>query len=233
MLIRCISIQKCILVHKCVSTIGKGKIMDYETLFTSAKWDILKSLSSSKKSPIELAEQANTSISNISQSLRFLELAGIVKSERLSNRDKGQPRVVYSLATESAYIIITSKNAVNKKTVNIDEHKKMLLNIWFYENEHIHSFLENAVSQLEESLDDIQGIFLDKTSLSELKIAVVMKEKVQKKEFKELTLKNKGLTKKVKYLVLLRDVIQKSSGNYYSIYDPHNLFSGEEVLKNL
>jgi predicted transcriptional regulator len=207
--------------------------MDYETLFTSAKWDILKSLASSKKSPIELAEQANTSISNISQSLRFLELAGIVKSERLSNRDKGQPRVVYSLASESAYIILTSKNFVNKKTINIDDHKKILLNIWFYENENLHFFLENAISTLEESLEDISGIFFDKTSLSELRLAVVMKEKTQKKEFKELSLKNKGLTKKVKYFLVGKEVIQKSLNNYYAIYDPHNLFSGEEVLKNL
>jgi predicted transcriptional regulator len=206
--------------------------MDYETLFTSAKWDILKSLASSKKSPIELAEQANTSISNISQSLRFLELAGIVKSERLSNRDKGQPRVIYSLASESAYIILTSKNFVNKKTINIDDHKKMLLNIWFYENENLHGFLESAVFALEESIDDISGIFLDKTSLSELKLAVVLKEKTPKKEFKELTLKNKGLTKKVKYLVTGKETIQKSVGSYYAIYDPNNLFSGEEVLRN-
>lgn len=207
--------------------------MDYETLFTSAKWDILKLLANSKKSPIELAEQANTSVSNISQSLRFLELAGIVKSERLGNRDKGQPRVVYSLASDSAYVILTSKNLVNKKSINMDDHKKMLLNIWFYENETLHSFLEGAVFALEEHLDDISGIFLDKTSLSELKIAVILKEKTQKKEFKELTLKSKGLTKKVKYFVLGKDALQKSSGSYYAIHDPHNLFSGEDLLKNL
>jgi predicted transcriptional regulator len=207
--------------------------MDYETLFTAAKWDILKSLAVSKKSPIELAEQANTSISNISQSLRFLELAGIVKSERLGNRDKGQPRVVYSLATESAYIILTSKNAVNKKSVNIDAHKKMFLNIWFYENEQIHYFLENAVLMLEEHLDELQGIFLDKTALSELRISLVMKEKAAKREFKEATVKYQGLTKKIKYIITTKEAIHKSASNYYAIYDPHNLFSGEEILKNL
>jgi predicted transcriptional regulator len=207
--------------------------MDYETLFTSAKWDILKLLVNSKKSPIELAELANTSVSNISQSLRFLELAGIVKSERLGNRDKGQPRVVYFLASDSAYVILTSKNLVNKKSINMDDHKKMLLNIWFYENESIHAFLESAIFAIEDSLDDIAGIFLDKTSLSELKLAIVMKDKTQKKEFKELTLKNKGLTKKVKYIVLAKETISKSSGSYYAIHDPHNLFSGEDLLKNL
>jgi hypothetical protein len=93
--------------------------------------------------------------------------------------------------------------------------------------------LENAVFALEEYIDDIAGIFLDKTSLSEIKIAVVMREKVQKREFKELTVKNKGITKKVKYFVIGREAIQKSLGSYYAIHDPHNLFSGEEILKNL
>lgn len=202
--------------------------MDYETLFTSAKWDILKSLSHSKKSPIELAEQAKTSVSNISQSLRFLELAGIVKSERIGNRDKGQPRVVYSLSAESAYIILTSKNAVNKKAVQIDDHKKMLLQIWFYENESIHAFLESAVLSIEDSIDDIEGIFLDRNSLSELKIAVIMKEKAPKKDFREITVKAKGASKKVKFTVLGREALSKASGTYYPIHDPQNLLSGED-----
>lgn len=202
--------------------------MDYETLFTSAKWDILKSLVNSKKSPLELAEQAKTSVSNISQSLRFLELAGIVKSERISNRDKGLPRVVYSLASESAYIILTSKANVNKKAIPIDNHKKMLLNIWFYDNETIHAFMEDAVFAIEESLEDISGIFFDKTSLSELKFAIVLNDKVSKKEFKEMSSKHNGLAKKIKYAVLGKDALQKSSGTYYPIHDPHNLLSGED-----
>jgi predicted transcriptional regulator len=90
--------------------------MEQETLFTSAKWNILKALALEKKSPLELAEIANTSMSNISQSLRFLELANIVKSERISNRDKGQPRVVYSLANDNAYLIITAEGLVEKNS---------------------------------------------------------------------------------------------------------------------
>ena len=84
--------------------------MEQETLFTAAKWSVLKSLSFEKKSPLELAQANNTSMSNISQALRFLELAGLVKSERVSNRDKGQPRIIYSIAKDNAYLILTSKS---------------------------------------------------------------------------------------------------------------------------
>ncbi len=202
--------------------------MDHEALFTSAKWDILKALAKSKKSPIELAERANTSVSNISQSLRFLEIAGIVKSERIGNRDKGQPRVVYSLATESAYIILTSKNSVNKKTVQVDDHKKMLLNIWFYDDELLHAFLENAVFILEEFMDEILGVFLDTTSISEIKLLVVPKEKVLKKELKEYTLKRNGTTKKIKYIVQAREGLQKVASSLYAIHDPQNILLSEE-----
>ncbi|MFA6073386.1 MAG: ArsR family transcriptional regulator [Candidatus Woesearchaeota archaeon] len=203
--------------------------MDYETLFTAAKWDVLRALAKSKKSPIELAEHANTSVSNISQSLRFLELAGIVKSERISNRDKGQPRVVYSLAAESAYIILTAKNLVNKKTVKLDDHKKMLLNVWFYDEDILHPFLESAVLDLEEYLGDIDAIFLDKTSSQDLVIAVVMKDKSAKKELKDSSLKKNGLTKKIKYLLVSKEFVVKSASKYYPIYDPHNFIFGEDI----
>ena len=59
-----------------VTKIVSGSLMEQETLFTAAKWEVLKSLAENSKSPIELAEASNTSLSNISQSLRFLELAG-------------------------------------------------------------------------------------------------------------------------------------------------------------
>jgi predicted transcriptional regulator len=201
--------------------------MDHETLFTSAKWDVLRALANSKKSPIELAEQANTSISNISQSLRFLELAGIVKSEKIGNRDKGQPRVVYSLASESAYIILTARNSVNKKTIKIDDHKKILLNIWFYDEEYLHPFLEAAIKSLEEHLGDISGIFLDKNSTTELKILISLNEKSGKKEFKDMSINKNGLTKKVKFIIASKELLAKSD-NYYVIHNPNNLQLGEK-----
>lgn len=202
--------------------------MDYETLFTSAKWDILRSLAKSKKSPIELAEQAKTSVSNISQSLRFLELAGIVKSERIGNRDKGQPRVIYSLASESAYIILTAKNIVDKKAIKLDDHKKMLLNVWFYEDEAMHPFLEAAVLSMEEHMEDIEGLFLDKTSLSEIKLMILMKEKAGKKEFKELSMRRNGSTRKIKFATITREVLAKSADNYYAIHNPQNSHSEDD-----
>ncbi|MEM2139161.1 MAG: ArsR family transcriptional regulator [Candidatus Woesearchaeota archaeon] len=78
--------------------------MEFETLFSSTRWEILKTLSEKKLSPIELADKLKTTSANISQQLRLLELAGLIKSEKLSNSDKGKPRIVYSLAGDFSFI---------------------------------------------------------------------------------------------------------------------------------
>ena len=59
--------------------------MELETLFTEQKWNILKSLSEGKFSPLQLANRSNTTIANISQQLRLLEAAELVKKEKIKN----------------------------------------------------------------------------------------------------------------------------------------------------
>jgi len=201
--------------------------MEQETLYTAAKWDVLKALEMSSKSPIELAKEANTSVSNISQSLRFLELAGIVKSERIGNRDKGQPRVMYSLLGNKAYMIVTSKNFVDKKPMQLSDYKKMILRIWFYENESIHTHLEKAVQNIEPRINEIKGIFLDTFSNSELKLAIVLnkseKEKKDQTPFKEISLESMGTTRKVKYVSVTESEITNNETKYYAIHDPQQI----------
>jgi predicted transcriptional regulator len=88
--------------------------MEQETLFTASKWEILKLLESGPLSPIELASLSRTSVANVSQQLRLLEIAGLVTSERVPNRDKGQPRILYSIAGNSCYMISTENKFVDK-----------------------------------------------------------------------------------------------------------------------
>jgi DNA-binding transcriptional regulator GbsR (MarR family) len=196
--------------------------MEQETLYTAAKWDILKSLSESKKAPIELAEQTNTSLSNISQSLRFLEVAGLVKSERISNRDKGQPRVVYSLSKDMAYLIITTQGFAEKKQIDLDIRKKILLKIWLFENLKIQKFLEKAIENLEDNLQDFEGILLDRSNLVDIKIILIPKEGF-KKEFKPFSYDYKSVTKKIIYTVSEWGALESDSEYYYEIHDPFSI----------
>ncbi len=123
--------------------------MEHETLFTATKWDILKLLESGAKSPIEIAKATNSSMANVSQQLRLLEMAGVVSSKRISNRDKDKPRILYSIAGSLSYVIATSDNFVDKKLVSLSEHNKVILKIWFLEDPQVRYALEKVFWQIE------------------------------------------------------------------------------------
>jgi predicted transcriptional regulator len=129
--------------------------MDHETLFTATKWDILKTLENSPQSPIEIAKQLNSSLANVSQQLRLLEMAGVVTSKRVSNRDKDKPRILYSLAGNLSYLISTSDNFVDKKVMNLSDRNKIILRIWFLDDQHLRYALEKAFWQIEHELEHI------------------------------------------------------------------------------
>ena len=98
--------------------------MDFETLFTSTKWEILDQLSKKSYSPLELSKILNTSMANISQQLRLLEALNLVKKEKVSNRDKGKPRTLYSLSADYAYIIVFANGIAEKKLVKLNASTK-------------------------------------------------------------------------------------------------------------
>lgn len=200
--------------------------MEQETLYAAAKWDMLKALEATSKSPFELAERSNTSVSNVSQSLRLLEMAGIVRSERVGNRDKGQPRVLYSIVGNSAYLIVTAKGFVEKKQVTLDDHKKIILRVWFYENESWQPYMLKAVTELLGELESINGIFLDKKSNSEIKL-IIVPGKGAKKEYKDQTITISGASRKIKFSTMDEKQASKDSASLYVIYDPLKLTGGE------
>jgi len=135
--------------------------MEHETLYTASKWDILKHLEKGPASPLELSKICKTSIANISQQLRLLEMAGLVASERISNRAKGKPRILYSLAGNLSYLIATSGDFVEKKTLHLSEYNKLIMRIWFYEKSELHYTLEKAFWQIEKHFDKVSFLGFD------------------------------------------------------------------------
>ena len=132
--------------------------MDHETLFTTTKWDILKALERQPQSPLELAKALQSSLANVSQQLRLLEMAGLVVSKRISNRDKDKPRVLYSLAGNMSYLIATSDNFVDKKLFRLSDTNKIILRIWFIEDQDVRYALEKAFWTIEPALDKITAL---------------------------------------------------------------------------
>jgi DNA-binding transcriptional regulator GbsR (MarR family) len=130
--------------------------MELELMFSDQKWNILKCLSEGKYSPIQLAEKLNTTMANISQQMRLLEAANLVKKEKIKNRDKGKPRALFSLSDEFAYMIPTMKGFAQKKLIKVNDHQKIMLKIWFIEDASVQNAIERAYLKLKPWLKDIK-----------------------------------------------------------------------------
>ena len=207
--------------------------MEQETLFTASKWDILKILSSGSKSPLQLAKLSNTSVANISQQLRLLEMAGLVQSKRISNRDKGQPRLLYSLAGNHSFLIASTQDFVDKKFLKLSDYNKVILKIWFLDNPKLHYYLEKAFWHAEEYINKIDVILISLDSFSEINLLIISDDQDLKRELKKLVIKNpEGISKtvffNVKTKLELAKLIDKKTSEFYVLYDPSNIITPTE-----
>ena len=103
--------------------------MELETLLTGTKWEIIEILATNPCSPSELAEKLNTTIANISQQLRLLQTAGLIKKQKTGSgkqgvRKPGKPRMLFSLSEDFAFITIMSKGLAKKRLVRINSKQK-------------------------------------------------------------------------------------------------------------
>ena len=197
--------------------------MEQETLFTSSKWDILKCLELGKKSPIDLAKETNTSVANISQQLRLLELAGFVKSERISNRDKGLPRILYFLADNYSYLIASMPGFVNKKFLKLQEHQKCVLKIWFLDNQELQRYVERFFWSIEKFLDKIDLLTIDNKGSGDVNVYISTTNSELKKSIKDISIEGSFGNKKFSITFVKDQDLKKSLENTYVIYDPNHI----------
>ena len=199
--------------------------MEQETLFTSSKWDILKCLETGKKSPLDLAKESKTSVANISQQLRLLELAGFVKSERISNRDKGLPRILYSVTDDHSYIIVSTPGFVDKKFLKLQDYQKCTLRIWFLDNANLQRYIERFFWTIEKHLDKIDVISMDAKDFSNVKVGLVTSS-ADLKKLKDVPIEGQFGSVIFSLNFVKEQDIKKSLSNYYVIHDTKNLVRG-------
>ena len=138
--------------------------MELEPMFTEQKWNILKCLSNEKLSPLQLAANLNTTMANISQQLRLLEAADLVKKEKIKNRDKGKPRALFSLTNDYAYLVSTMKRFADKRLLKVTDHHKTILRIWFLKDPELHYELERIYWKIEPHIRHIDLIAVDESN---------------------------------------------------------------------
>lgn len=145
--------------------------MEIEPLFMEQRWAILRHLADGKLSPLQLANATKTSIANMSQQLRLLEMSDIVKKEKIPNRDKGKPRTLFSLSNEYAYVVSLMDNFVEKKLLTLEDSKKALLRIWFIEDKKIQNKVESLYHQLFPIIHEIDSLAVD-TSKGKINVII-------------------------------------------------------------
>jgi len=189
--------------------------MDQETLFTGSKWTILEALAESRKAPLELARDAKTSMANVSQQLRLLEMAGIVSSERIPNRDRGQPRILYGLKNPTAFIILTAPGSASKGTVSLDAFRHALLSTWLLEGPD-RITAEKFVVQNQELFQHVRAFGLDKRDTAKQLFVLILNDDTPKKASADFRPKDS--------VSILTEAQAKRPGHEYTtLYDPHRL----------
>ncbi|MBN1157160.1 helix-turn-helix transcriptional regulator [Candidatus Woesearchaeota archaeon] len=210
--------------------------MDIESLFTSGKWEIIKELAKEKYSPIELAQKYNTTIGNICQQLRLLEAYGLITKEKVSNRDKGKPRALFSLTKDSLYLVSAMNDFAEKKLIEATDYHKIITRIWFIDNKEMHYYVEKLFWNLEPYLDQIDALAVS-TNDDEINAMIITQKpgEMEKRIKIESIKKRSHAEKKVRINFLSAEGIKKKLNddlfvqgllnNYTVIHDPKELLS--------
>ena len=212
--------------------------MELEILFTEQRWNILKSLTEGRFSPLQLAQRSNTTIANISQQLRLLEAAELIKKEKIQNREKGKPRTLFSLSHDYAYLVSTMKDFAKKKLLELSDYHKIILRILFLENPELHYYLSKFYWKIEDYLDQIQMIMVisDKEEIE----VVIVADKAKEIEKKINTVVIKGPDNKVKQIKIqgiikneLIKLIEQGKEPFSSVKDLQVIYDPTYIIAEL
>lgn len=185
--------------------------MEQETLFTATKWDILKALETGEKSPFQLSIECKTSIANISQQLRMLELANLVTVRRIPNRDKGQPRVGYSLKANNSYIIACTPGFVQKTPLELSKTQRATMKIWLSTDPSRHYFIEKAFWGIQSFLAETSEIYYDTKNYSSISLIIVSEKEASKKEFSDYYIEHDGANMGINFNLKTKKDFKKTS----------------------
>src|SRR4030042_6639367 len=137
--------------------------MDFDMLLASPRWGILQIIAEKPSSPVELAGKLGTTVSYVSQQMRLLEVAGLVKKERTGAVEKGKPRTLFSISDEIAYFVLLAKGFSSKRLVKTQASHKNTLRIWSVQDVSLHPYIERLYWKLCDS-EEVEGVFIEISS---------------------------------------------------------------------
>ncbi|MEM0465077.1 MAG: winged helix-turn-helix domain-containing protein [Candidatus Pacearchaeota archaeon] len=194
--------------------------MDFDLFLTSPRWEILKIIAEKPSSPVEIALELNTTVSYVSQQLKLLDAANLLKKEKTGAVEKGKPRTIFSLSNELFYLTIISKKISEKRLIPINDYHKAILNIWLLKDIEYHYFIEKFFWKLEEDIEEIDAIFLDNYELKPKVIIISDSKKLRPK----LEVFVKKLKKEIEYVIISKSNFKKvSKDSFFVLHDPFDI----------
>jgi len=191
--------------------------MDFDLFLTYPRWEILQIIAKKPSSPAEIAAKLNTTVSYVSQQLKLLDAAGFVTKKKTGATEKGKPRTLFSLSNELLYLIVLTSKFSEKKLIHLTDYHKTIIKIWLLSDSSFHYYIEKLFWKLEENLDEIEAIFVEKINPH----VIVVSESKKLKSKIELFIKNIG--KKIDFSFISKNQLRKISGEVIALYDPSNL----------
>lgn len=134
--------------------------MELDSFLASPRWDILKMIINRPSSPMEISGELDTTNSFVSQQLKLLEAAGLVKKQKTKAFEKGKARVLFSIAEESIYLVPLAKNSPDKKLIPLSNERKAIINIWCLESPAIQIPLQKFFWRIQDYLESILSILV-------------------------------------------------------------------------
>ncbi len=189
--------------------------MEIESVFVDSKWRILTELAHSSLSPTDLSKKTGTSMANISAQLRLLEALDFIGKEKLNNVGKGEPRKLYSLKKEFAYLILATKSVIGKKMFKLDQESMMFVSVWMIPDSYAPYLLVKLYFNHEALLKDSTSIGYLGMRGEELEIVIIHDHPEQLS-----ILNDKQVARK--------DKIYKIKAHVHSMYDFENGVKNED-----
>jgi len=150
--------------------------MEIETLFTTSKWNILEEIAKKPDAPLGIAKKLNTTIANVSQQLRLLEAAGLVKKQRIANVGAGQPRALFSLSNNFAFFTLVSRGVAKKELVNLSDIQVAVTRILLLNKECIANNLIKFLYLNENLLNNVSEIYFSHSNESTIFLEFISDE---------------------------------------------------------
>ncbi len=197
--------------------------MDIESMFSGGKWQLIELLSRKELSPLQLSEILGTSVANVSQQLKLLDLLGLLSTVKVPNREKGKPRTLYSLSNDYVYVISVLKNYAGKHLIKASPIHSAMARIMCIPETELHYPLMKLFWRLEPSFEYIKALYFDKSKAT----MFVVSENQSKLKLQASYSFRQGFGSFEISIKLLSKFPLELEGQY-PIYDPGNLLRQKE-----